>query len=278
MQFLAYFAAVVIAVAGVMFGIEVATAPVPHKPAAHVAGPTNKLSRYETARREEKTEGDRSRPLTPLYPASPGGKDVRVISLPGSQSAGARDGAPVEVSKAAQGVEPKTAPKAGAAPPQPMPLPPEQQVASAPPQQKPQENPQEKPQVAKADEQPKPATAAAPPVLQAQNHCDVAACGRAYSSFRAADCTYQPYEGPRRACTAPPPSRSTERYAVRAQASSQVSEARRNPDERRGTYSSNAVIYRDDAAMDRDDDDDSIDRVGTGRRVIILDRNGRPWN
>ena len=270
MQFLAYFAAVVIAVAGVLFGVEVATAPAPHKPAAHVAGPTNKLSRYETARREEKTEGDRSRPLTPLYPASPGGKDVRVISPPGSQSAGAKDGAPVEVSKAAPGAEPK----AEAAPPPP----PEQQVASAPPPRKPQENPQEKSQVAKADEQPKPATAAAPPVLQAPNHCDVTACGRAYSSFRATDCTYQPYEGPRRACTAPPPSRSAERYAARAQASWHLSEARRNPDERRGTYSSNAVIYRDDAAMDRDDDDDSIDRVGTGRRVIILDRNGRPWD
>lgn len=30
--------------------------------------------------------------------------------------------------------------------------------------------------------------------------CDVAACGAAYSSFRASDCTYQPYSGPRRIC------------------------------------------------------------------------------
>ncbi len=33
-----------------------------------------------------------------------------------------------------------------------------------------------------------------------QNRCDVRACSDAYVSFRASDCTYQPYEGPRRLC------------------------------------------------------------------------------
>lgn len=32
-------------------------------------------------------------------------------------------------------------------------------------------------------------------------HCNVQACGAAYQSFRESDCTYQPYEGPRRLCT-----------------------------------------------------------------------------
>ncbi len=36
---------------------------------------------------------------------------------------------------------------------------------------------------------------------QASNSCNVRACGAAYHSFRASDCTYQPYEGERRACT-----------------------------------------------------------------------------
>jgi penicillin-binding protein 1A len=40
-----------------------------------------------------------------------------------------------------------------------------------------------------------PAPPAAPP------QCDVAACAAAYVSFRAEDCTWQPYEGPRRLCT-----------------------------------------------------------------------------
>jgi len=31
--------------------------------------------------------------------------------------------------------------------------------------------------------------------------CDVAACSSAYDSFRASDCTYQPYHGPRQLCT-----------------------------------------------------------------------------
>jgi hypothetical protein len=30
--------------------------------------------------------------------------------------------------------------------------------------------------------------------------CDVAACAARYSSFRASDCTYQPFDGPRRVC------------------------------------------------------------------------------
>lgn len=31
--------------------------------------------------------------------------------------------------------------------------------------------------------------------------CDIAACSRAYRSFRAEDCTFQPYDGPRQLCT-----------------------------------------------------------------------------
>ncbi|MGY6710147.1 MAG: PBP1A family penicillin-binding protein [Rhizobiaceae bacterium] len=37
-------------------------------------------------------------------------------------------------------------------------------------------------------------------VAQAGPSCDVQACSRRYRSFRASDCTYQPYSGPRRMC------------------------------------------------------------------------------
>ena len=47
---------------------------------------------------------------------------------------------------------------------------------------------------APADEVQKAAVPPLPP-------CDVAACSAAYQSFRAADCTYQPFDGPRRLCT-----------------------------------------------------------------------------
>jgi hypothetical protein len=38
----------------------------------------------------------------------------------------------------------------------------------------------------------------------AKSQCDVAACTAAFSSFRAADCTYQPFEGARQICVKPP--------------------------------------------------------------------------
>lgn len=31
--------------------------------------------------------------------------------------------------------------------------------------------------------------------------CNVSACARSYRSFRSSDCTFQPFEGPRRQCT-----------------------------------------------------------------------------
>lgn len=36
---------------------------------------------------------------------------------------------------------------------------------------------------------------------RAEAACNIAACERAYSSFNASDCTYRPYNGPRRLCT-----------------------------------------------------------------------------
>lgn len=40
------------------------------------------------------------------------------------------------------------------------------------------------------------------------DRCDVQACGSAYKSFRAADCTYQPFDGPRRVCGKAPEQRA----------------------------------------------------------------------
>jgi BA14K-like protein len=45
------------------------------------------------------------------------------------------------------------------------------------------------------------ATAAKTPVAAASDKCDVTACAAAYHSFRAADCTYQPDQGPRQLCS-----------------------------------------------------------------------------
>jgi hypothetical protein len=45
-----------------------------------------------------------------------------------------------------------------------------------------------------------PEQTAAQPNASAQPKCDIAACSVAYRSFRASDCSWQPYEGPRRLC------------------------------------------------------------------------------
>ncbi|WP_246662953.1 BA14K family protein [Pseudolabrys sp. FHR47] len=62
-----------------------------------------------------------------------------------------------------------------------------------------------------------PATAAAP-------LCDIQACERAYRSFTASDCTYQPSDGPRRLCTrgTPPAAASAPRSDIRAQATCNI--------------------------------------------------------
>lgn len=53
-------------------------------------------------------------------------------------------------------------------------------------------------QASSEDTQGQPQTAAA---ASAPNHCAIDACAAAYKSFRASDCTYQPFGGERRLCT-----------------------------------------------------------------------------
>ena len=46
-----------------------------------------------------------------------------------------------------------------------------------------------------------PASATATTATAMAGHCNIEACSSAFRSFRASDCTYQPYDGERRACT-----------------------------------------------------------------------------
>jgi hypothetical protein len=261
MPFLAYVLVMIVAVGSVLFGVEVVTSP-PRKPATEVTSPANKLTQHEADQRAEKTEGDVSRSLTPLYPANPAGtKDVRVVYPPSNQAAAdqttgtapADEPKPKTETASEPKVEPKVEPKAESN------AEPKADVAitannSAPASQKPQ-----------IDERPaaKPVKAA----VHASNHCDVQACARAYSSFRVADCSYQPFEGPRHACIAPPAQRSAEN--VRREEAAPARTKERNEVELRPAEPENA-------AMDEDDDDDAAGFM-RGRRVIILDRNYRPY-
>lgn len=70
--------------------------------------------------------------------------------------------------------------------------------------------------------------------------CDVKACAQRYISFDASDCTYQPYDGPRRLCTVGnPPSQ-----AGKTPADVQTSDASQQPAPSSCNYDACADAYR----------------------------------
>lgn len=84
------------------------------------------------------------------------------------------------------------------------------------------------PAIAAAAPEPAPLVAPEPapatPSTAAVPLCDIQACERAYRSFTASDCTYQPSDGPRRLCTrgTPPAAASAPRSDIRAQATCNI--------------------------------------------------------
>lgn len=257
MRFLPYLVILIVGVGTLLLGVELMT--LSQKPATQLASAPNRLAQHEADQRAEKTEGDASRPLTPLYPANPGGaKDVRVV-YPQNNQPSNQPAAATETIGAALANEQKADIAATADAPAAQP----QQAQAAESQQ---ENtnvplPPQKLQTAKPEEQssPKPVQLAA---VRAINHCDVQTCTNAYASFRASDCTYQPFEGARRVCSAPPAQRSVER---------EVSSSRAAQLPRRAEPREEPAGYADD------EDDDADAPIGSGQRVIILDRGDRPW-
>jgi hypothetical protein len=193
-SFLAYFVALIIAVGSVLFGLEVVIAPSPkHKPAVPVAGAPsalNKLAKREADHAERDIAANKV--LTPVYPANPGGiRTVTALSPPTAETIGVAlppdkvtEEVPSASNKGTQSVF--QAADVSAPPPKPttaanatlvqspavQPAPPEHQVAQGLTQ-------------------------------KTAGSCDIEACAGAYHSFRASDCSYQPFEGPRRTCVTP---------------------------------------------------------------------------
>lgn len=137
-------------------------------------------------------------PMSPM-PASP--YELRAAKLPAPPAVqqAATKSAPAETAGKADAVPPVAAATAQVAP-----------VAAAPVAE---------PAPLVVPEPPPAVVAAALPPL-----CDVQACERAYRSFTASDCTYQPSDGPRRLCTrgTPPAALSTPKPDIRAQATCNI--------------------------------------------------------
>ena len=79
----------------------------------------------------------------------------------------------------------------------------------------------------------------AAPVAAAAPRCDVQACSARYHSFSASDCTYQPFDGPRRLCTVGNPPRQADAKS----AGIQTSDARQPPASSSCNYQACASAY-----------------------------------
>jgi hypothetical protein len=133
--------------------------------------------------------------------------------------------------------------------------------------------------VASREEDAKPATGRgnlSSGAAASNNRCDVQACAGAYKSFRASDCTYQPFEGVRRVCEKPPGGRSATREVNNATVQPRKLERDVEP---RG-YSQRASDRRSRQLSEDDEDDRAdaiVDDVDDGPSFLFFGRRGRSW-
>lgn len=253
MAFLFYFAVLLFAAASAVFGLDLMTSPLPQhdtKPAVAASADASQQAKKVATRDQNKAKSDSTLPAAkPAKPKS----EVRTVYPPSNPALAAVVAKQNEAGAGAQKSQQQST-HAGADA--------RTQQASA----QPGENaaaPSEA-NAARAE-----ATGSTPPKLtdgatvadqsgeQTPNHCNVQACASAYHSFRASDCTYQPYEGPRRLCTKSAVSprvasqpQSQDRRQVRRDAdrysglrdAGRRARAARNPDDRYDAYDDASIF------------------------------------
>lgn len=314
MSFFVYLAVLVVAAASALFGLDLMTAPLPPAKTATQVASTSTPSKLDKREVEQKTAdkqaGHPDRALSPVYPANPAGAkpEVRMVYPPTNATTGAAsspDQAPAKPATAERTATKE--PETSATPAEPQhPQPPEPprttqspaaQAAEAPSAGKPGADnnadhtiAMARPETgATATDEPRasapaanetsPARPATPVVQATANRCDIQACAAAYSSFRASDCTYQPFAGPRRFCAGPPSmqrnaERGQPRFADNARLERATRQARRDAELRDVVRSVREMRIPDERAMA----DDADDEPGFGgRRVIIIHRGGGFW-
>ena len=229
MQFLVYLTVLMVSISTVLLEVHWLTSPPPQpKPAVHAAAATVA---------PPKVEGPDAA-LSPVYPKK----------TDASQPANA-------------GSQPSSQQKATAAPPVPAATNSElaqkqlvETKSEKPPGQKPPiETTGLAPRVEETQSSvPASAPAAQPQATASNNHCAIQACSSAYKSFRASDCTYQPYEGERRLCEKPPLQRTARDQREEPQRRQWSRDSETRGVERRTQWQSN-----DDGGNVDDIDDDA---------------------
>jgi hypothetical protein len=281
MSFIVYLAVLLVAAASAMFGLDLLTAPLPPKPPAQVATVTKSTPEKLSQRQAVKEQADKqanNRALNPVFPTSPGeSKDVRTVNPPGNETAGANraDTAAAPQTKQAEtrpAAETKPSVQAAVTPQQAQPhsQQPQQQAASSQMAAATPDDRSEAQQGAAAAAAP----ATEPVTQQVAGRCDAQACASAYSSFRASDCTYQPFSGPRRVCGKPAAQKRATASVhprgldARAERLTRSWDARRNPELDDAVRGVRRMPY-----PVRDYDADLAGPIG-GRRAIVIERRG----
>jgi len=108
-----------------------------------------------------------------------------------------------------------------------------------------------------------------PSAATSNNRCDVQACASAYKSFRASDCSYQPFDGSRRFCEKPP----VQRTARDQRDEPQRRTWSRDPQPRNVERAVRSRVDTDDDEID----DDAPDDDGDSDQMTVIRRPGPRW-
>jgi len=258
MQFLVYLTVLMVSISTVLLELQWLTSPPPQpKPAVQAT----------SAPPPPKAEGP-SAALSPVYPRK------------------------IETAQTAANAPQVPAGQAGQSQPQQPQAPTGQSQPQALPVQSQAQQPQAKPQpettgMATRTEDPTPppaaptrasvqqASAAPPEASASNNRCDVQTCASAYRSFRASDCTYQPFDGgERRLCAKGP---ATARSAARDLNSEPTTARRSNRDVEFHDRNSE----RRTRGLRTDDEDDDAADANDGERdepwLFLFGSQRRRW-
>lgn len=258
MPFIAYFFVLVLTAVTAAVSLDYLTAPgIPakkHETAkiAASAPPNNAIRQVplgETSRETtaQASNDDNDKSLTPVYPAAPG-KNLPQPDATDNKTADANAADQPASDNANDIAKPGTTTQTASATP----------VAQTPANDS----------AATAPAQPVSAQASIPTPAGA---CAIQACASAYRSFRASDCTYQPYDGPRKMCEL-----TSEGSRQASNTPSALSSRDGNSSRARGDDLDDVVraVRRLPPPSAYDDEDDFYDR---GRVVVIQRDDPRPY-